>query len=346
MRLAPPAVFSQSPLPLCPRRTETLPFPSLSFSLQPPTTVRTRPGHPSVALQAPAARARSLDTARYQPSSLYSANVYPIFLLRSTCAPVPLFVPTSLPPSLSPHLHAIMYPFLVFPALSSTLISPLPVEGFPRFSPPLKSMPVCSRPFHHACSPGATSFLPLFAQRLPLLASFSFFGLSSLLRSARFHARICTRFSLPLSISVRSRASMCSTCVHLRVNPPRPFFSSCFIPFVDCVPSLPRLPATPYRHDRHPARGYRPPCVTLRLAYVSISRRLLHTIDTLSRPACMYVCVLLDTRGALNSNKIPRNFAYYISAKRTHILYLHLKCVYIATIALAIYMYKYVFVYV
>lgn len=66
--------------------------------------------------------------------------------------------------------------------------------------------------------------LPPFAYRLPLLASLSSFGLSSLLCPTRFRAWICTRFSLPLSISVRSCASMRSTCVHLRVNSSRPFF--------------------------------------------------------------------------------------------------------------------------
>lgn len=142
--------------------------------------------------------------------------------------------------------------------------------------------------------------LPPFAYRLPLLASLSSFGLSSLLCPTRFRAWICTRFSLPLSISVRSCASMRSTCVHLRVNSSRPFFSSRFIPFVDCTPSLPRPSTIPSHHDRHLARGYRALCVTLHSAYVSISRRLLHaTIDTLPPPLVyMCKCVLLATRGA------------------------------------------------
>lgn len=52
---------------------------------------------------------------------LYSTNVFPIFLLRSTCAA------RSQP--LLPHLHAVMHPLLVFPTLSSALI---PTLLFPR----------------------------------------------------------------------------------------------------------------------------------------------------------------------------------------------------------------------
>lgn len=52
---------------------------------------------------------------------------------------------------LSPHLHAAMYPFHRFSCLKFRSYTPLAAEGFLDFSP-LKSMPVCSRPFHHACS--------------------------------------------------------------------------------------------------------------------------------------------------------------------------------------------------
>lgn len=100
-----------------------------------------------------------------------------------------------------------MYPPRVFPPLSyvynlltSSLISPLFVEeSFLDFLP-LKSMPICSRPFHRVCFLSAVSFL-LSKPNLthPIL-------LSPL-------SRICNWFSLSLTISVHLH-----TCMHLRIN--------------------------------------------------------------------------------------------------------------------------------
>lgn len=112
---APPVIAGEGDMRLVPK---TLPFPSpLSSSLLPPVVPFSHPCF--------------LDTlARYQPSSLYSANVFPIFLLRSTCA----FASDRSDP-LSPHLHAVMHPLLVFPALSSALIPFCRVGWFHRFFP-------------------------------------------------------------------------------------------------------------------------------------------------------------------------------------------------------------------
>lgn len=180
-----------------------------------PTIVRSFPILPSPTLPdlsvPPRVLARLIPLG-INPPFLYSANVFPIFLLRSTYA-------RSQP--LSPHLHAVMYPLLVFPALSSALI---PTLLFPRtFSsifPPLKSMPVCSRPFHHACS------LPSFFPALQAILSIFLFGapLPGNVPDFRCHCRFPS-----------ARASMRRTCVHLRINP-----SSLFPPLLCpvCHPSL------------------------------------------------------------------------------------------------------------
>lgn len=225
------------------------------------------------------------------PPFLYSANVFPIFLLRSTCA-------RSQP--LSPHLHAVMYPLLVFPALSSALI---PTLLFPRtFSsifPPLKSMPVCSRPFHHACS------LPSFFPALQAILSIFLFGapLPGNVPDFRCHCRFPS-----------ACASMRRTCVHLRINP-----SSLFSPI-----TLPRLSSLPlsrrlFRHNRYPHAAVAS-CVTFLLAYVSISHRFsshfLPTINTLSHS----VYILLVTREVLNSDKIQQKFMYYILKRKNDVL--------------------------
>lgn len=96
-------------------------------------------------------------------------NVYPIFLLRSTGArSAPSPYPSSLPP--------VPFAALACSNVSAPRFSCLKFRSYPHFPrrvssifPLLKSMPVCSRPFHHACSPNAPSSFP----PLPTVCHFS-----------------------------------------------------------------------------------------------------------------------------------------------------------------------------
>lgn len=298
MRLAP---LLHSTHPFAPEeRKRCLFLPAVSFA---PATPAAPPAPPSTLN-----RVLVLSTPLGINPLLYIPRTYTRFSYCDRRAPTFSFTP------FSPHLHAVMYPLLVFPTLSSALIPTCRAEGFldsPLLpSLPLKSMPVCSRPFHHACSPAARPRPSLFSPAIfrrqpsppPLLL-----GASSLeyVPDFRCHCRFPS-----------ARASMRSTCVHLRVNP-----SSLFSPV------LPRLSNAPLPPVCFLTIGISlaviTSCVTLRPAYVSISRRLLFshfhaTIDTLSRSAH----VLSATRRALNSNKSQQNFAYYISAERTRVFYI------------------------
>lgn len=85
-------------------------------------------------------------------------------------------------------------------------------------------MPVCSRPFHHACS--LSSLFP----NLSAILSVFLFGapLPGYMPDFRCHCRfpsVC--------------ANMCRTCVHLRINP-----SSLFPHYFDPFIILPLVPAT------------------------------------------------------------------------------------------------------
>lgn len=81
-------------------------------------------------------------------------------------------------------------------------------------------MPVCSRPFHHACS--LSSFFPT----LPAILSVFLFGapLPGYVPDFRCHCRFPS-----------ACASMRRTCVHLRINPSS-LFSHYFAPFI--IPPL------------------------------------------------------------------------------------------------------------
>lgn len=95
----------------------------------------------------------------------------------------------------------------------------IPAYVFLDFSP-LKSMPVCSRPFHHACT------LPSLFPALQAILSIFLFGapLPGNVPDFRCHCRFPS-----------ACASMRRTCVHLRINP-----SSLFPPLLCpvCHPSL------------------------------------------------------------------------------------------------------------
>lgn len=111
-------------------------FLSLSFSVQLPAAVRTRPGRPS---WRPSSPRHACSFSRYRSvSTLFSIfrERIPDFLIAIDGRPIGPDLPIRPPflPFLSPHLHAVMYPLLVFPALSSALI-PTSRGGFPRFSP-------------------------------------------------------------------------------------------------------------------------------------------------------------------------------------------------------------------
>lgn len=221
---------------------------------------------------------------------LYSANVFSIFLLRSTCA-------RSQP--LSSHLHAVMYPLLVFPTLSSALI---PTLLFPRrissIFPHWNRCLFIRVPFTTRAHPA-----PCF---LPAILSVFLFGAPS-------SPRICAWFSLPLSISVRLRQHAPHLC------------ASAYQSFVPFFPLLcPVYHPSPCPSDSFVTIGIRMP--PSRLAshfsptYVSISHRssshFLPTINTLSRS----VYILLATCEILNPDKISIwIFAYYIPERKGNV---------------------------
>lgn len=139
----------------------------------------------------------------------------------------------ALPPDrsdpLSPHLHAVMHPLLVFPALSSALIPTCSIGWFHRFSPiEINALFV---PFHHARP---------FHHHLSLVSSSS---PSSFLPNPFFRSSFSTRLSpdmcliFGVAVDFRPLAPACaSTCVHLRINPSSLFSRRYFIPFV--IPPL------------------------------------------------------------------------------------------------------------
>jgi len=86
-------------------------------------------------------------------------------------------------------------------------------------------MPICSRPFHHACSPPSLFSTQLFSRS-------SFLEDSSLLPGYVLDFRCHCRFS-------SACASMHRTCVHLRINP-----SSLFSPLLYPVCHPSPVPAT------------------------------------------------------------------------------------------------------
>lgn len=152
----------------------------------------------------------------------------------------------------------------------------IPAYVFLDFSP-LKSMPVCSRPFHHACS------LPsFFFPALQAILSIFLFGAPPLpgnVPDFRCHCRFPS-----------ACASMRRTCVHLRINPSSlfPHYSA---PFV--IP--PSVPATLSSQSVSACRRLAS-CVTFLLAYVSISHRFpshfLPTINTLSHS--VYILLVIS----------------------------------------------------
>lgn len=135
----------------------------------------------------------------------------------------------------------------------------IPAYVFLDFSP-LKSMPVCSRPFHHACS------LPSFFPALQAILSIFLFGapLPGNVPDFRCHCRFPS-----------ACASMRRTCVHLRINP-----SSLFSPIT--LPRLSSLPLCP--GDSFVTIGIRmpPPCV---LRHISLSLCINFSSLLLSFPA-------------------------------------------------------------
>lgn len=186
---------------LCPRNENVaISFP-LSSSLLPIASLRL-----SSAPCPPSSRVLALlilSLARYQPPSLYSANVFPIFLLRSTCTPA-----WSQRPSIAALACGNASAPRFFSALSSALIPTCSIGWFHRFSP--IEIDAC---LFASLSPRALS--PIQFPR-PLHPSCQI--LSFDLPFRRASPRRCAWFSLVLPIFV-PLPTCASTCVHLRINP-------------------------------------------------------------------------------------------------------------------------------
>lgn len=135
MRLVPPwneNVTISSSLSLSPRQPCA---PSLFFFLRPSSAPIHSPSRPC-----------SLDTARYQappPLSIFCQRI-PDFLIAINVRPIAApFAALA-----CSNVSAPRFSYLKFRSYPHALI---PAQDFLDFSP-LKSMLVCSRPFHHACS--------------------------------------------------------------------------------------------------------------------------------------------------------------------------------------------------
>lgn len=185
-----------------------------------PTIVRSFPILPSptlLDLSVPPSRPRSLDTTRYQPPLSIFCKRIPDFLIAINVRPIAApFAALA-----CSNVSAPRFSCLKFRSYPHALI---PAYVFLDFSP-LKSMPVCSRPFHHACS------LPSFFPALQAILSIFLFGapLPGNVPDFRCHCRFPS-----------ACASMRRTCVHLRINP-----SSLFSPItLPRLSSLPLVPAT------------------------------------------------------------------------------------------------------
>lgn len=127
---------------------------------------------------------------------------------------------------LSPHLHAVMHPLLVFPALSSTLIPTCSIGWFHRFSP--IEIDALFVPFHHARP---------FHHHLSLVSSSS---PSSFLPNPFFRSSFSTRLSpdmcLIFGVAVDFRP-LAPVLVCICVSILRPFFPALLYPVCHPTPT-------------------------------------------------------------------------------------------------------------
>lgn len=146
-------------------------------------------------------------------------------------------------------------------------------------------MPVCSRPFHHACSPWSLPYPTILSVFL-------------------FSARICAWFSLPLSISVRLRQHAPHLC------------ASAYQSFVPFSPLLyPVYHPSPCPGDSFVTIGIRMPSSRL----VSHFSQLMYQF-LIASPLISYLrSILCHVPSIRISRKIHWIFAYYIPERKENV---------------------------
>lgn len=238
-----------------------MPFPPRYLSHSPPE--RTLP-HSSFPFPSPPLLT---STIRYQtPLSIFCERI-PDFLIainvRSDRRP------------LSPHLHAVMYPLLVFPALSSAFIPPtllLPRRIFHDFS----SIEIDACLFASLSPPSQPYqlfFRSSFSEHNPLIL--------------RYSPDICLIFAGTVDFRAPACAALMCICVSILLVP----FSPLLCPVCHPIPPPPRCLSQLFRHNWYPHAVVAASYVTFLPAYVSISHRFsshfLPTINTLSHSVYM-----------------------------------------------------------